>query len=67
MAIAGSTQEAFVLHQVDGRLVEGDKKRVLNAIITDSVEDAVRKLWAGEQVYLLAYGDNLTRIRREFA
>lgn len=67
MAIAGSTQEAFFLRLEGDRLVEVGKHRIINHLIEEDVDQAIAKLKAGKAVYLLAYSDNLAKVKGAFS
>lgn len=67
MAVAGDTKNAFFL-RLDGKHLNViGQHRVIKSLIEHDVDKAVVKLRSGKSIYLLAYGDNLARVKETFA
>lgn len=67
MAIAGEAQNAFFLRLEGSRLVQIGRHMVPRSIIVSDVDEAHRKLLSGKAIYLLAWGDNLAKIKQRCA
>lgn len=63
MPIAGNVQNAFFLRLDGDRLVQIGRHMVPRSIIVSDVDEAHRKLLSGKAIYLLAYSDNLAKIK----
>lgn len=60
-------QSAFFLRLGGDRLVQLGKHMVPRSIIVSDVDEAYRKLLSGKSIYLLAWGDNLAKIKQRCA
>lgn len=67
MAVAGDTKNAFFLRLDGEHLNVIGQHRVIKNLIEHDVDRAVVKLRSGKSIYLLAYGDNLARVKEEFS
>lgn len=62
MAIAGSGVNAMRMQVVDGVLKES-KSSCAGSIAVEDVDEAVRRLMAGEQIFVLLYGMTVPDVR----
>lgn len=60
----GTAQDAFFIRLEEGRVVRIGKHSVQRSIIESNVDKAVMRLRRGESIYLLAFGDNLARVKQ---